>query len=110
MIAWPGLRRLAAIGVARIYAICFVGIKAGLSDAPSLLFASLRAQFAGIALLAVATMLHRTAQPERRQRLLLVAIALTPSRFPAHGAEGVQGHRLAFTDCSRPRSVGCALG
>ncbi len=77
MLAPPGLRRMAAIGVALIYAICFVAIKVGLSSAPPLLFAGLRAEIAGIALLMVAAMLRRTATPERRQWPGLVALALT---------------------------------
>lgn len=77
MLAPPGLRRMAAIGVALIYAICFVAIKAGLSSAPPLLFAGLRAEIAGVALLMVAAMLRRTARPEWRQWPGLVALALT---------------------------------
>lgn len=77
MLAPPGLRRMAAIGVALIYAICFVAIKAGLSSLPPLLFAGLRAEIAGIALLMVAAMLRRPARPERRQWPGLVALALT---------------------------------
>lgn len=38
---------LAVLGLAGIYAVCFVAIKAGLAFAPPLLFAGLRAEIAG---------------------------------------------------------------
>lgn len=77
MTAGRGRRRIAAIGVAFIYATCFIAIKAGLSSAPPFLFAGLRAEIAGVALLSLAAVLHRATLPERRQWPGLVALALT---------------------------------
>ena len=73
----PGLRGLVAVGVAGIYGVCFVAIKAGLPYAPPFLFGGLRALIAGLALLAVAAVLRRPLLPARRVWPCVVALALT---------------------------------
>lgn len=75
-------RALAVLGVAAIYAVCFVAIKAGLAFAPPLLFAGLRAEIAGIALLAVVA--------ARRP------IALVPVRWGELAALALTSTTLAF--------------
>lgn len=75
---------LAVLGLAGIYAVCFVAIKAGLAFAPPLLFAGLRAEIAGIALLAVVAARRPVAPGPVRWREL-VALALTSTSL-AFGA------------------------
>jgi drug/metabolite transporter (DMT)-like permease len=48
------LHTLIMVGLTPLYAICFVAIRIGLSDAPPLAFAALRVLLAGLALLALA--------------------------------------------------------
>lgn len=52
-----------ALGLTAVYAVCFVAIKAGLAFAPPLLFAGLRAEIAGVALLGLVVFLRRPAAP-----------------------------------------------
>ncbi len=75
---------LAVLGLAGIYAVCFVAIKAGLAFAPPLLFAGLRAEIAGIALLAVVAA-RRPVAPGLVRWRELVALALTSTSL-AFGA------------------------
>jgi drug/metabolite transporter (DMT)-like permease len=73
----PARRTVAALGVAAIYAVCFVAIKAGLAFAPPLFFAGLRAEIAAAALLAVVVLLRRPVLPAVTGWAGLVALALT---------------------------------
>lgn len=63
--------------LAAIYAACFAAIKAGLDNAPPLLFAGLRVLIAGAALLAVQAALRRPLIPDREDRRWLPALTLT---------------------------------
>jgi O-acetylserine/cysteine efflux transporter len=76
MIAGRTRNALAALSLAGIYSVCFVAIKAGLAFAPPLLFAGLRAEIAGVALLGVLVFLRRPLIPARGTWLGLVALAL----------------------------------
>jgi drug/metabolite transporter (DMT)-like permease len=71
------MRRAAPLAIAAIYAVCFVAIKAGLEFVPPLLFAGLRAEIAGIALLGFVVLLRRPAAPALVRLPGLVALALT---------------------------------
>ncbi len=73
----PARRATAALGLAAIYAVCFVAIKAGLAFAPPLLFAGLRAEIAGVVLLALVVFLRRPVLPAISGWPGLVALALT---------------------------------
>lgn len=76
--------------VALLWAICFPFITVGLADAPPLLFAALRALFAGLLLLAIPTILRRPPQPRTTANpsnlLHLAGIGLT---FTAMGFGGM---------------------
>lgn len=63
------------------YALCFVAIKAGLSFAPALLFAGLRALLGGIALLILLPVLHIPILPNRSLWLWIVAVGLASTTF-----------------------------
>lgn len=79
------VRTLVALLLAAIYAVCFVAIKAGLAFAPPLLFAGLRAEIAGIALLGLVVVLRRSATPVNSRWPGVVALALTSTSL-AFGA------------------------
>jgi len=75
-------RTLAALGLAAIYAVCFVAIKAGLVFAPPLLFAGLRAEIAGLALLGLVALRERTVPvPTRWPGLVALALTSTSLAF-----------------------------
>ena len=65
------------LGLAFIYSLCFVAIKAGLAFAPPLLFAGLRAEIAGLALLAPVVAMRRPVFALGVSALGLLALALT---------------------------------
>lgn len=74
-----------AVGLATLYAVCYSAIKQGLTYAPPLTFAGLRALLAGAGLLAVLVVRKRRLTPPRRLWPGLVAVAATGT-FLAYGA------------------------
>ncbi len=83
------------LGLAVIYATCFIAIKAGLAYAPPLRFGGLRVLIAGVALLGMAAALRRPVFPSRRYWGGIAALALfatTPTfgaMFLAPGRTGI---------------------
>ena len=75
----------AILAVNGLAAVCFVGIKIGLADAPPLVFGGLRALLAGLALLLVAAALRAPLRPARRDAgpLALLALAATTATYGA---------------------------
>lgn len=75
-------RTAAALGLAAIYAVCFVAIKTGLAFAPPLLFAGLRAEIAGVALLGLVGVRRPLASvPMRWPELVALALTSTSLAF-----------------------------
>lgn len=72
-----GIRLLVVIVLTVLYAVCFVGIKAGLAFAPPLLFAGLRTLVGGIPLLGIAAILRQPWLPARQSWRGIIALALT---------------------------------
>lgn len=70
-------RALIAAGLAVVYALCYVVIKATLRFAPPLFFGGLRALIAGLVLLGVVGALRQPWLPERHSWGWVIAIALT---------------------------------
>lgn len=70
-------RALIAAGLAVVYALCYVVIKATLPFAPPLFFGGLRALIAGLALLGLAGALRQPWLPKRQTWGSVVAIAFT---------------------------------
>lgn len=73
----PPVRWLALLAVTVFAAVCYVGIKLGLADAPPLVFGGLRALIAGVVLLAVSASLRTPWRPARRDAWPLALLALT---------------------------------
>lgn len=99
-------RLLIVLSLTVVYAFCYAAIKAGLSSAPPLLFAGLRAMIAGAALLALAAVVRRPLLP-RSAGLGCSACrsprppAPSPQCFSARGAPApAERHRqrLPLTD------------
>lgn len=61
--------------IASVYAVCYIAIKAGLSSAPPVAYAGLRALIAGLALLAYAAARRKRLLPPRRLWRTVAAIA-----------------------------------
>lgn len=61
--------------IASVYAVCYIAIKAGLSSAPPVAYAGLRALVAGLALLAYAAARRKRLLPPRRLWRTVAAIA-----------------------------------
>lgn len=70
-------RLLIVLSLTVVYGFCYAAIKAGLSSAPPLLFAGLRAMTAGAALLALAAALRRPLLPRSAGLGPLLALSLT---------------------------------
>ena len=64
-----------------IYAVCFTAIKAGLADAPPLLFGGLRALIGGLILLGILALSRRPLVPARWAWPWILALALTATTF-----------------------------
>lgn len=75
------LRTAIVLGLTVIYAGCFVGIKAGLPDAPPLLFGALRAFIAGAVLLGLTAALRRPLLPSRDNWQWVLVLAATATTF-----------------------------
>jgi drug/metabolite transporter (DMT)-like permease len=71
------MRWLALLAVIVLAAVCYVGIKIGLADAPPLVFGGLRALIAGVVLLAIGASLRAPWRPARRDAWPLALLALT---------------------------------
>ena len=82
----------ALLAVTVLAAVCYVGIKIGLADAPPLVFGGLRALIAGVALLGVAATSRAPWQPARRDAwpLALLAVTATTATYGAMFASPAQ--------------------
>lgn len=78
-------RTLATLALVAIYAVCFVAIKAGLAFVPPLLFAGLRAEIAGLALLGLLVFLRRPVAPASPSWPGLAALAFTSTSLAFGG-------------------------
>ncbi len=76
-------RIIILVTITAVYAVCFVMIKAGLTFAPPLRFAGLRALIAGVALLSLVIVLRQPWRPPRRLwlRLLMLSLAAPAGAF-----------------------------
>lgn len=86
------VRWAAIVAVDVLAAVCFVGIKIGLADAPLLVFGGLRALIAGVVLLTVATSLRAPVLPSRHDgwQLALLAVTATTATYGAMFASPAQ--------------------
>lgn len=88
----PPIRWLALLAVTVLSAVCYVGIKIGLADAPPLVFGGLRALIAGVVLLGVAATSRAPWRPARRDAwpLALLALSATTATYGAMFASPAQ--------------------
>lgn len=73
------------VGLAAIYSVCFVAIKAGLPFAPPLLFAGLRALLGGLGLLVLLAVLRLPLLPSRGSWRWVLGLALTTTTLAFGG-------------------------